>query len=402
VSEIRDAFRRKAHRTHPDKGGDTDLFILIQEAYAVLSDPGRRAAYDATLDEMQDTTSHRNDDVKNTESDDGDPTPRDQPSEQRAAPGRRPLGWWPVIGLIALGLACWVAGDGAAKDDPVFVLLGWVFIGLAVAGRKIGISRNSDTDAPERRLAMTFRRFVIGATKIGAGIALAIGLLVGGTWLISEQQNRSRQLADAPLAMRKEWPPMTAAALGGSVFNLATMWKDSKLYYQLNVVGYPANIAAARDAASNASFTLLFNNAQGFRIFSKQIQLNEMIAIVGGDAQRTGLSWAGDEFQTADTYREAASWELSWAGISDLPRKPAAAPAPVPTPRAPQPQRADWQQRANWRQLLIGTPATQVRELLGEPTRVSTFGSAGTIWHYGDYGMVTLAGDNTVRSWSEP
>jgi molecular chaperone DnaJ len=45
--EIRCAFRRRAHELHPDKsGGDSEPFLELQEAYAVLSDPEQRAAYD--------------------------------------------------------------------------------------------------------------------------------------------------------------------------------------------------------------------------------------------------------------------------------------------------------------------------------------------------------------------
>lgn len=44
--EIKRAFRSLASKHHPDKGGDTKKFQEIQEAYATLSDPEKRAAYD--------------------------------------------------------------------------------------------------------------------------------------------------------------------------------------------------------------------------------------------------------------------------------------------------------------------------------------------------------------------
>jgi len=50
--EIRRAYRDAALRLHPDVSqapGRTDLFIKVQEAYEVISDPSKRAAYDATL-----------------------------------------------------------------------------------------------------------------------------------------------------------------------------------------------------------------------------------------------------------------------------------------------------------------------------------------------------------------
>lgn len=49
AQEIKSAFRVLAVKHHPDKGGDARLFAVAQEAYAVLSDPTRRAEYDGSL-----------------------------------------------------------------------------------------------------------------------------------------------------------------------------------------------------------------------------------------------------------------------------------------------------------------------------------------------------------------
>jgi Ca-activated chloride channel family protein len=50
--DIRRAYLRAAKRLHPDTNngpGETEMFLDVQKAYQVLSDPSRRAAYDATL-----------------------------------------------------------------------------------------------------------------------------------------------------------------------------------------------------------------------------------------------------------------------------------------------------------------------------------------------------------------
>ena len=46
ADEIKKAFRRLASQHHPDKGGDTQKFQAIQEAYATLGDEQKRAEYD--------------------------------------------------------------------------------------------------------------------------------------------------------------------------------------------------------------------------------------------------------------------------------------------------------------------------------------------------------------------
>ncbi len=52
MEEIKRAYYEAAQRLHPDKNklaGETEIFLEVQQAYEVLSNPQRRALYDATL-----------------------------------------------------------------------------------------------------------------------------------------------------------------------------------------------------------------------------------------------------------------------------------------------------------------------------------------------------------------
>jgi len=56
TDEIKKAFYKLAHKCHPDKGGDSEKFKEINEAYQVLSDEKKRAQYDQfgqTFDDSQ-------------------------------------------------------------------------------------------------------------------------------------------------------------------------------------------------------------------------------------------------------------------------------------------------------------------------------------------------------------
>jgi len=44
--EIKNAFRKKAHEFHPDKGGNAEKFKEINEAYQILGNPEKRQQYD--------------------------------------------------------------------------------------------------------------------------------------------------------------------------------------------------------------------------------------------------------------------------------------------------------------------------------------------------------------------
>lgn len=49
--EIKKAYKKLAVQHHPDKGGDTEKFKEVSNAYSVLSDDGKKAQYDALGDE---------------------------------------------------------------------------------------------------------------------------------------------------------------------------------------------------------------------------------------------------------------------------------------------------------------------------------------------------------------
>jgi hypothetical protein len=385
ISEIRDAFRRRAHSTHPDKGGDPEVFMLVQEAYAVLSDAERRVEYDAFL------KSTPNDDPSRAGCQDEANAPSQEPnsSGSTTAYTREPAGWGWIVALGAIAWLCFVLGDRKGADYNGFVVFaGWIVAAAAVAARKIGFRKRDKTEG-----AAPMKRFAIGALRIAAGLSIAILIVVGAVWAFYAQQEASQKATDAPLAVKKDWGTLTADGLGGARFSVATKWQDARIYYQVTVEGFPPIIANARDTSPNSTFTLGFFDKDGFKTFVKQIDLHEMIAATGADGVRTGLSWNGDDYLLADLYRNSTQWNLAWAGFQPVrtpPHRNVALPA------------ATWRDRASWRRLANGMSGAAVRELLGDPTRINVFGSAGAFWYYGDTAYVSMSAAGMVDGWMEP
>jgi len=58
ADEIKRAYRKKASAVHPDKGGTTEQFQEVEEAYRVLSDPAQRTAYDNPRPEFTGFSTH--------------------------------------------------------------------------------------------------------------------------------------------------------------------------------------------------------------------------------------------------------------------------------------------------------------------------------------------------------
>lgn len=52
AEEIKRGYRKKAMRSHPDRGGTKEAFHAVQKAYEVLSDPARKGNYDRTGDDQ--------------------------------------------------------------------------------------------------------------------------------------------------------------------------------------------------------------------------------------------------------------------------------------------------------------------------------------------------------------
>jgi hypothetical protein len=254
----------------------------------------------------------------------------------------------------------------------------------------------------------TIRSFFVGVTRIALIIVIAIVALSAAGWGVYEFSQARERSRNAPLATLRKWPAVRIEALGAIELNLSTIWRDGRLFYQFSVGGYPAELASVRDADSrsaNAAWTLSFLDENGFKVFEHQVPLNAMAKVIDSSGNGTGLNSNGDTYVSAEDYRRATAWEVTWN--FSAPRRTAPASRPVPevgaSPSPRPPSTPQWRNVSLWRGLSRGMSKGQVREILGEPGKVVESGII-SIWYYGYPlgGEVTFDSSGNVNSWREP
>jgi len=259
------------------------------------------------------------------------------------------------------------------------------------------------------------KAFLVGALKIALALFLVVIALIGAIqgWNVYDESRRKSH--DAPLAQPKAWPSKSVEPLSGVQLSLVTIWRDGQLHYQFFADRYPKAVERARDARRDGSsrdskFTMSFLDANGFMVLSHDVPLNSMAKILDAKGQGTGLQANSSALMTADQYRNAARWDITWNFPSEA---EVAAPTPAPTPKpTPQPEIArpkpkvdvpKWRNLSLWRQLNRQMSKAQVEQLLGQPTRVSE-GGALSFWYYGYPigGHVAFDRNGAIHSWQEP
>jgi hypothetical protein len=246
--EIKAKYRKLIQRIHPDLDGPAALFRQVQEAYEVLSDPARRAAYNRSLTAREGAARTSPGGAKASSSGDAktDQRPRDGPSgsgqarpgTSRASSGSAPhvkerstparpnarsfLSEHPARPLAICGAALLVVGAAIEDGGREVMLLGVVvLIAASVAG--LGGRGAREREAYQRMGmaavdAMTGRQFRVllehffankgyRVARLGVRDDLGVGLLLANShertivqvrrWTGVVRQDAVQQAADA-------------------------------------------------------------------------------------------------------------------------------------------------------------------------------------------------------------
>jgi hypothetical protein len=247
------------------------------------------------------------------------------------------------------------------------------------------------------------KSFFLGAARIATAIVLVVVALAAIGWGLYEFSQARERSKNAPLAELKKWPAVKIEALGGVEMSLSTMWRDGRLFYQFSVDGYTEELALVTATNRKAAWTLTFFDGNGFRLFEHQVPLGEMARLIDASGRSTRLSASEDTFAEADNYRGAASWSVTWNFEVPQRAEPASRPAARMGGSGDRDSGPKWRNVALWRGLRKGMSKEQVRQILGEPGKITEL-STLTLWYYGypSGGEVTFGASGDVSSWSEP
>ena len=167
-AEIKRAWRRQVQLTHPDVGGSTARFQLVNQAYEVLSDPIARGMYDRRR--RTTTPSHQPPEPPATRLE-PEPTPAASTTAAAPTPSRQ-LGPWAVLAAPGAALVYWLAhhamraSSEAVSGSDLVSTLGWSLIATALA--------------------------LFGMT-VWIGLPIAIGISVNGLWGLAVSRSADPQ-----------------------------------------------------------------------------------------------------------------------------------------------------------------------------------------------------------------
>lgn len=162
------------------------------------------------------------------------------------------------------------------------------------------------------------KTFFLGAVKIAVALLLTFIVLGAAVWAINAFSEHREAVKNAPLETPKFWMPQRVGALENAQLSLITKWRNGNVLYQFEMKGYPAFLSESRPNMPAyqirlPAFTLIFLDEGGFKLFDHQILFSEMTRVVDDAGKPVGLSAKGEAYVSADVYRKAVTWEVTWS-----------------------------------------------------------------------------------------
>lgn len=140
--------------------------------------------------------------------------------------------------------------------------------------------------------------------------------IISGGKLVSlktPDQQAAEQKAAEDLKTDKTWTPIVVKSLDVN-FNLATSWREGRLYYQFFFFPISERIRRAESSTWNRNdrFTVELMDENGFSLLTFDVPLLEMTRIEN-DNGKPAMEWCNGSISCSESsYRGVTDWTVHW------------------------------------------------------------------------------------------
>jgi hypothetical protein len=167
------------------------------------------------------------------------------------------------------------------------------------------------------------KTFFVAALRLAtalffAGLALSLAVAVYYWGANMYKRNQAK-----PYEAIKEWQSDLRSNIGLQLL-VKTKLVDDKMLLSVEVVGYPIYFSHPRLAERNrkAQLSIHFVDTDGFKVFSKPIQISEFSGIVGDKGEKIGLRTQTQDYISLDDYKRFQRLQIEWTLETKIPPDP--------------------------------------------------------------------------------
>jgi hypothetical protein len=113
------------------------------------------------------------------------------------------------------------------------------------------------------------------------------------------------------LGSPKDYPPQEFAHLGVKAATVYTMWRDSKLYFQLHMDPAPPKLIPVWGLGLSR-FRIIFFDANGFALISEPIPATYLTNIYTNDGKSAGMTANWSIPLSREAYESITAWAITW------------------------------------------------------------------------------------------
>jgi hypothetical protein len=176
------------------------------------------------------------------------------------------------------------------------------------------------TNHPQEPHCANMKTFLLATARIATALFLA-GLALSLTIaLYSWGRDAYEHWEASPYESIKEWSSDLRSTLGIQL-KAKTKVITGKLLLSVEGDGYPPYLSDRRLAKRNqkAHLTIHFLDSDGFRVFSKPIQIAEFTNIVGDKGENIGLRAEAQDHISLDDYKRFQRLQVEWTLVTEVP-----------------------------------------------------------------------------------